>query len=154
MLKMAERIKSYRCIDCIHLQRDDPYISGQMALYRCSCQGRDGKVVGWVQKDNPERGLKQMGCSECNKLHPGDMFDFKGYFSTKSKRYLYCGKKGNKRILLGIPDYVYTPVPNDHFRGQAGVLRRKNFQMVMQTKEQKEYHKDIAKNIMRKHHYE
>ena len=150
---MAERMRGIYCIDCIHLQRDDPYISGQMALYRCSCQGRDGKVVGWVQKDNPERGLKQMGCSGCNKLNVGDMFDIKSRFSNKYKRYLYCGKKGNSRILLSIPDYVYTPVPNDYFRTQFGGLRS-DIKIVMQTEEQKGYHRELAKNIMRKHYHE
>lgn len=45
---MAERIKECSCIDCIHLQKGDPIISGEMALYKCS---KYGKVVGWVQKD-------------------------------------------------------------------------------------------------------
>lgn len=149
MLKMAERIREIYCIDCIHLQRDDPYISGQMALYRCSCQGRDGKVVGWVQKDNPERGLKQMGCSGCNKLCVGDMFDVRSRFSDKYKRYMYCGKKGKVRILLSIPDRVYTPVPNDYFRGRTGKLVN-NVSMLMQTEGQKERYRKIAKEIMKK----
>ena len=150
---MAERMREIYCIDCIHLQRDDPYISGQMALYRCSAQRNRGKVVGWVQKENPKRGLKWQGCSEYNKLHSGDMFDIKSRFSNKYKRYLYCGKKGDARILLSIPDHVYTPVPNDYFRTQSGGLRS-DIKIVMQTEEQKGFHRELAKNVMRKHYHE
>lgn len=146
---MAERIKSYCCIDCIHLQKGNPHISGEMAMYECSAQRNRGKVVGWVQKENPKRGLKWQGCSEYNKLHSGDMFDIKSRFSNKHKRYLYCGKKGGNRILLSIPDRVYTPVPNDYFRGQTGKILN-NIRMLMQTEEQKELHRKIAKEIMKK----
>lgn len=72
---MAERVKGCFCIDCIHLQRDDPLISGNMAMYQCTSQKRNGRCVGWVQKDKPESGLKNMGGSCCNKLYPGDVFD-------------------------------------------------------------------------------
>lgn len=146
---MAERIKELFCIDCIHLQRNDPYISGQMALYRCSCQSRDGKVVGWVQKDKPQSGLRKQGGSCCNRLYPGDMFDIRSRFSDKYKRYMYCGKRGKVRILISIPDRVYTPVPNDYFRTQCGGLRS-DIKIVMQTDEQKGFHRGLAKNIMRK----
>lgn len=145
---MAERVKELFCIDCIHLQRNDPYISGEMALYKCS---KHGKVVGWVQKDKPERGLKQMGCSECNTLPIGDVFDVIRRFSNKCKRYLYCGRKGNVRILITLPDYTYTPVPNDFFRGQTGKIRG-DVRMLYQTEEQKERHRKIAKKIMREHY--
>lgn len=146
---MAERVGAHHCCaGCIHLQEE--YIeSGGNRLYKCSSQMRSGNVVGWVRKDNE---LKTMGGSCCNVLCPGDMFDFKGYFSKKTKRYLYCGKKENKRILLSIPDHVYTPVPDDYFRGHTGVLRKRNFQMVMQTKEQLEFHRRVAKRTMRKEH--
>lgn len=149
---MAQKLNCKSCSECIHLQKDDPIISGDMALYRCTNQMRGGRCVGWVQKNKPNSGLNTQGGSCCNVLYPGDMFDFKGYFSKKAKRYLYCGRKENKRILLSIPDHVYTPVPDDYFRGQTGVLRKMNFQMVMQTEEQKELHRRLARNIMRKYY--
>lgn len=143
---MAERIKECSCIDCVHLQKDNPVISGEMALYKCS---KYGKVIGWVQKDNPKRGLKQMGCSECNTLSIGDVFDVISRFSNKCKRYLYCGRKGNVRILITLPDYTYTPVPNDFLRGATGKIRG-DVRMLYQTEGQKEQHRKIAKEIVRK----
>lgn len=123
---MAERIKGCFCIDCIHLQRDDPYISGQMVLYKCSCQGRDGKVVGWVQKDNPERGLKQMGCLECNTLHIGDKVCLKSNFSDNKQKYLYCGKLNNRgKYLLYTSEGGMIEVGKGFFRGQTGKISRR-----------------------------
>ena len=151
---MVKGVEQPCCLNCIHLQREDPIISGQMALYRCtsqkSCRNR---VVGWVQKDKPQSGLRNQGGNCCNRLYSGDMFDVKSRFSDKYKRYMYCGKKGKVRILLSIPDHVYTPVPNDYFRTQFGELRS-DIKVVMQTKEQKGFHRELAKNIMRKHYHE
>lgn len=150
---MAERIETYSCYDCIHLQKENPLISGGMATYQCTSQERRGRCVGWVQKDKPQSGLRNQGGSCCNKLCPGDMFDVRSRFSDKYKRYMYCGKKGKVRILLSIPDRVYMPVPNDYFRTQLGGLRS-DIKIVMQTKEQKGFHRELAKNVMRKHYHE
>lgn len=82
-------------------------------------------------------------------LKPGDMFDIISRFSGKKKRYLYCGKKSGVRILLSIPKHEYTPVPNDFFRGQTGRIKD-NFVLIQQNKEQLEFHRRVAKRIMRK----
>lgn len=150
---MDERIKTYSCYDCIHLQEENPLISGNMAMYQCTSQRSGGRCVGWVQKDKPESGLRNQGGSCCNRLYPGDIFDVRSRFSDKYKRYMYCGRKGKVRILLSIPDRVYTPVPNDYFRTQSGGLRS-YVKIVMQTEEQKDFHRKLAKNIMRKRYYE
>lgn len=146
---MAERVVPYSCYSCIHLQKENPLISGNMAMYQCTSQKRRGRCVGWVQKDKPYIGLRNQGGSCCNKLYPGDVFDVISWFSNKRKRYLYCGKKGNVRILITLPDYTYTPVPNDFLRGATGKIRR-NVRMLYQTEGQKERHRKIAKEIMRK----
>lgn len=122
---MDERIKEIFCIDCIHLQRNDPYISGQMALYKCSCHGRDGKVVGWVQKDKPKNGLKKMGCSGCNKLYPGDKVCANSYFSDSKQKYLYCGSSNRRgKYLLYISEGGMIEVDKGFFRGQTGKISR------------------------------
>lgn len=148
---MAKMVAPYSCSSCIHLQKEDPIISGQMALYRCTSQRRNGRCIGWVQKDKPYTGLRKQGGSCCNKLYPGDVFDVISRFSNKCKRYLYCGKKGNVRILITLPDYTYTPVPNDFLRGVTGKIRG-DVRMLYQTEGQKEQHRKIAKEIMRKHY--
>lgn len=123
---MAERVKELFCIDCIHLQRNDPYISGQMALYRCSCQGGDGKVVGWVQKDNPESGLKKMGCFGCNKLCVGDKVCVNSYFSDSKQKYLYCGSSNRiGKYLLHTSEGGMIEVDKSFFRGQTGKISRR-----------------------------
>lgn len=141
------------CSDCIHLQKENPLISGDMAIYQCTSQRRKGRCVGWVKKDKPQSELRNQGGSCCNKLCPGDMFDVRSRFSDKYKRYMYCGKKGKVRVLISIPDRVYTPVPNDYFRTQSGELRS-DIKIVMQTEEQKGFHRELAKNIIRKHYHE
>lgn len=146
---MAERVKTRMCANCVHFQKENPIVSGSMVLYRCSSQKRGGRCVGWC----PEHTLpKYMGCSCYNRLYLGDMFDVRSRFSDKYKRYMYCGKEGKVRILLSIPDRVYTPVQNDYFRTQFGELRS-DIKIVMQTKEQKSFHRELAKNIMRKHYH-
>lgn len=151
---MAKRVAPYSCSSCIHLQKEDPIISGQMALYRCTSQRRNGRCVGWVEAEHPDKGLNTMGGSCFNKLYPGDVFDvFSRFEHVKKKRYMYCGKKKGQRILLSIPDHVYTPVQDDYFRGQIGKLK-KTIKMVMQSEEQKCFHRKLAKNIMRKHYHE
>lgn len=141
---MAERMREIYCIDCIHLQRDDPYISGQMALYRCSCQGRDGKVAGWVQKDKPKNGLKKMGCSGCNKLYPGDVILCHARFKEVTAKWLYCGSVQNGKLMYNKNKMEYKVVPKDWFRGQTGRLRT-GISVLKQNKAQLEASKRMAK---------
>lgn len=144
---MDQKLNCKSCSECIHLQKDDPIISGDMALYRCTNQMRGGRCIGWVQKDKPNSGLNTQGGSCCNVLYPGDMFDVTSRFGNKYKRYLYCGNKQGTRILLGIPDLVYTPVPSDYFRTQTGKLKT-NIKIVMQTEEQRFKSVKLAKKII------
>lgn len=58
---MAQKLNCKSCSECIHLQKDDPIISGDMALYRCTNQMRGGRCVGWVQKNKPNSGLNTQG---------------------------------------------------------------------------------------------
>lgn len=119
----------------------------------CTSQERRGRCIGWVQKDKPYTGLRNQGGSCCNKLYPGDVFDVISRFSNKCKRYLYCGRKGNARILITLPDYTYTPVPNDFLRGATGKIR-KDVEILLQTNEQLEESKKLARKIMRKKEHE
>ena len=152
---MVKGVEQPCCLNCIHLQREDPIVSGQMALYRCSSQkSYRNRVVGWVQKDKPELGLKVMGGSCCNKLYPGDVISMKGYFSEKSEEFLYCGKLRGRRLVVSLSDHVPHVVENSWLRGQTGVLRKINFRIVMQSEKQREYNRKIAKEFLKEYKHE
>lgn len=146
MSGMDKEVKPWSCAICVHLQKEVYQEQNGAKLYQCTNQKRNGNVVGWCRE---ERELKYQGCSLCNELYPGDMFDVLSKFSDKHKRYLYCGKERNKRVLLSIPYHVYSSVPSDYFRSQTGKIKT-NIKMVKQTKEQIEFHKRVAKRVMRK----
>ena len=109
------------CSECIHLRMENPVICGQMVMYACTSQKRDGKVIGWCPA-----GKKPvyMGGSCCNIVHIGDIIVRKSYFNKgQEQRYLYCGKvsKG-KRLLYCKSTHEYHVVSDMWFRGQTGRL--------------------------------
>lgn len=123
---MAQRINHKSCLGCIHLQKENPIISGDMALYQCTSQKRNGRCVGWVPKDRPDSGLNQQGGSCCNVLCPGDVVRIKSYFSDKQEIYLYCGKVQNRHLLYQINnDRRHKVVDKGFFRGQTGFISNK-----------------------------
>lgn len=141
---MAERIKSYRCIDCIHLQKETPHISGEMAMYECSAQRNHGKVVGWVQKENPKRGLRWQGCSEYNTLYPGDVILCHSRFKEVTAKWMYCGTVKNGKLMYNKNKMEYKVVPTDWFRAQFGVIRA-GISVMKQNEAQLEASKRMAK---------
>lgn len=62
---MAER--KLMCGDCCYLDKTKKIQTGVMYKYGCRCyHATDNKhIKGWLSSDN---GLKQMGCSCCNRL--------------------------------------------------------------------------------------
>lgn len=141
---MAERIKECFCIDCIHLQKENPHISGEMALYECSAQGRCGKSVGWVQKENPKKGLKWQGCSDCNTLYPGDVILCHARFKEVTAKWMYCGTVKNRKLMYNKNKMEYKVVPKDWFRAQSGIIRR-GISVMKQNEAQLEASKRMAK---------
>lgn len=142
---MAERVRKCCCYSCIHLQRENPIVSGEMALYRCTSQKRNGRCVGWVQKDKPDVGLRAMGGSCCNKIYPGDKIEQKSFYGNNFIRYLYCGKFGeNKYLLYRAGNNGYADVGKTFFRGQTGHISSR-IRIVQQNPEQLEASKRIAK---------
>lgn len=118
---MDERMRGLFCSECIHLRMENPVICGQMAMYACTSQERDGKVIGWCPV-----GKKPvyMGGSCCNVVHAGDIIVRKSRFDEEQEqRYLYCGKisKG-KRLLYNKDMHEYSVVSDTWFRGQTGRL--------------------------------
>ena len=138
---MAERVRSIFCSVCIHLQKEDPIISGQMALYRCTSQKRGGRVVGWCPVG---KFPKNMGCSCCNRLYPGDQIEIKSYFNDSGTRYLYCGKVGDKYLLYRINNRGCIEVDRDYLRGQTGNISNR-IRIVMQDKTQLEASKRMVR---------
>lgn len=138
---MAERVRKYCCYSCIHLQRENPIVSGEMALYRCTSQKGDGRVVGWC----PVGKLpKNMGGSCCNRLYPGDQIEIRSYFNDNKTKYLYCGKVGNKYLLYRINNRGYIEADRDYLKGQTGYIS-KRIKIVQQDKTQLEASKRMAK---------
>lgn len=150
---MAERVRKCCCYSCIHLQKENPIISGEMALYRCTSQKRNGRCAGWVSQENTEAGLAQLGCSYGNKLYSGDIIEVESIFSDSKQRYLYCGKLRGYRLIVDMPEFVPHVVPNSWFRSTTGRLRRQNH-IIIQKKEQSTYYKKLARSIKEEYSHE
>lgn len=141
---MVERVAPYSCSSCIHLQKEDPIISGEMALYRCTSQKRNGRCVGWVEVKRPDKGMRVQGGSCCNRLYPGDKLEIKSHFSDSRLRYLYCGKVGNKYLLHRTSTGGYMEVDKGYLRGQTGNISNR-IKCVEQNPAQLEASKRMAK---------
>lgn len=150
---MAKKLGNWSCYDCIHCVKENPSISGVMAHYKCTSQKQRGFVMGWVQAKS-QAGLKTMGGSCCNRLYPGDMIDVMSRFNNSYQRYMYCGKLRGRRLVIGIPDHVPHVVENSWFRDMGGKLLRDRYHIVMQTEEQKEFHRGLAKTIIKEYRHE
>ena len=142
---MAQKLNFKSCLGCIHLQKENPIISGDMALYRCTSQKRNRRCVGWVQKNSPDSGLNTQGGSCCNVLCPGDKIEQKSYYSNNSVRYLYCGKiDKHKYLLYRASNNGYNDVGETFFRGQTGNISNR-IRIIQQNPEQLEASKQMAK---------
>ena len=123
---MVKRVEQPCCLNCIHLQREDPIISGQMALYRCTSQkSYRNRVVGWVQKDKPQSGLRNQGGSCCNKLYPGDVILCHSRFGEVTAKWLYCGtvKDSRMKLMYNKNKMEYKVVSSDWLRNSFGKIR-------------------------------
>lgn len=141
---MAERIVSSRCYGCVHLQKENPLISGDMAMYQCTSQERNGRCVGWVQKDKPESGLKNMGGSCCNKLYPGDVVLCHARFKDVTARWMYCGIVENGKLMYNKNKMEYKVVPKDWFRAPGGRIKT-GISVLKQNEAQLEASRRVAK---------
>lgn len=91
---MAKR--GVMCADCCYLDRTEKVQTGVMYKYGCRCHlSRDNRTHAWLSSDS---GLKNTGCSCCNKLYYGTVFQTKG----SPHKYLYLGKVEGKRCLYNI----------------------------------------------------
>lgn len=137
------------CAECIFLNKQNKIDGGNCYSYGCLKVPRT-QIVGWMHSDNE---LKTMGCSDCNKITPGDIFVIKSRFDdTERETWLYCGKINNKYLIKKLKTklYVYQIVEREHFRGQTGKLVS-TFEIIEQTEQQKEFHKRLAKNVKRRY---
>ena len=104
---MAVWRKIEGCKSCIHLDRGRTEQKGENKKYGCNRTGGNGCVVGWVTNDNE---LKWMGCSNYNRLFPGDVLEVETKVGTVLQ-YLFCGTVG-KRFKAGLfyfRKYVKAP---------------------------------------------
>ena len=113
MCKMAERKSlkrfKYSCADCIHLDKERTEGNDINRWYGCNYGSRD-RVVGAVAKDSE---LKNMGCSNCNRVRPGDVLEVTTVLGTVCQ-YLFCGTVGKhfKAGLFYFRKYVTEPKGN------------------------------------------
>lgn len=132
---MAERkslkLFKYSCADCIHLDKEKSEGNGINKWYGCNYGSRDC-VVGAVTKDSE---LKNMGCSNCNRVRPGDVLEVTTVLGTVCQ-YLFCGTVGKhfKAGLFYFRKYVTepkgkkekTPVVSSVSKGRNGKDIQKN----------------------------
>lgn len=107
---MAERkgLRRFKCscVDCIHLDKERFKGDDVNKWYGCNYGSRDC-VVGAVTKDSE---LKNMGCSNCNRVRPGDVLEVTTVLGTVCQ-YLFCGTVGKhfKAGLFYFRKYVKAP---------------------------------------------
>lgn len=138
---MAERVVR-GCASCIHFHTEDPIVSGEMLVYRCS-KSHSGRVPGWC----PVGTLpKNMGCSCYNKLHPGDVIRCESMFDkSKYRVYLYCGAvEGNQKLLYDRKNKTYKAVSKGWLRTQTGIVR-KGASIILHDESRKEWCRKQAK---------
>ena len=91
---MAKR--GVMCADCCYLDKAYKYQMGVMFQYGCRCHlSKNNRTHAWLSSDS---GLKRTGCSCCNKLYYGTVFQVKG----SPYKYIYLGKEEGKRCLYNI----------------------------------------------------
>lgn len=78
----------------------------------------------------------------------GGIIQIKDKFNANVK-WLYCGKVNNKRLLYCVKTKEYRVVDNDFVREQIGKLKS-GVMVVKQTREQVEFHKNVAKRMKRR----
>lgn len=106
--KSLKRFK-YSCAGCIHLDKEKSEGNGINKWYGCN-YGSNDRVVGAVTKDS---GLKNTGCSNCNRVRPGDVLEVTTVLGTVCQ-YLFCGTVGKhfKAGLFYFRKYVTEPKGN------------------------------------------
>lgn len=90
--------KGIACADCCYLDktRKQGGNNGTGCFrYGCNARIRDKFICGWIRRD---KELKTMGCSDCNKLYYGTVFQIK----ESPYKYIYLGKVEGKRCLHNI----------------------------------------------------
>ena len=84
------------CADCCYLDKTHKYQTGVMFQYGCRCHlSIYNRTRAWLSSDNE---LRRTGCSCCNKLYYGTVFQIK----ESPYKYLYLGKVEGKRCLYNI----------------------------------------------------
>lgn len=95
--------KGITCANCCYLDKTEKVQTGVMYKYGCrSHHAYMGHITGWLSSDS---GLKQMGCSESNKLCFGTVFGVRKTEKNLSCRYIYLGTVGKhfkKRCLYNL----------------------------------------------------
>lgn len=103
--KLEKDTRRFGCANCVFLDKEQKQTHGELYIYGCE---RNGRCVGWARKDTE---LKTMGCSDRNKLKPGDVFIVETVLWAKVTL-LYCGKV----VHNGKPGYLcymkHTTSPN------------------------------------------
>lgn len=115
---MAKR--GVMCADCCYLDRTEKVQTGVMYKYGCRNHlAYMGHIAGWLSSDN---GLKQMGCSEANKLHFGTIFSLKETKYIKPYRYIYLGRCGMERMLYNLTLKEYTIVEDNWIKERSIII--------------------------------
>lgn len=86
------------CKDCVYLdktRKQNGFNNSDCFRYGCNARIVDKFICGWISKDSE---LKKMGCSDCNKLYYGTVFQIK----ESPYKYIYLGKVEGKRCLHNI----------------------------------------------------
>lgn len=126
--------KGITCANCCYLDRTEKVQTGEMYKYGCrSHHAYMGHIRGWLSSDN---GLKQMGCSESNKLCFGTVFGVRKTEKNPSCRYIYLGKVESKRCLYNISKKEKEYVTDEWIADKSiTVLDYHNLFVVYHTKE-------------------
>lgn len=140
------------CADCIFLNKEEKRVSGDQYFY--GCDRRVGRFcVGWVRKDSE---LRTQGCSDCNKLKPGDVFIAETVLKTKVTM-LYCGKvtwNGADAYLCYVKHTTKSnPLTEERYRTYGQFTLRdlyRSIQFVPQNEAQREASKRLAKKRKQK----
>ena len=135
---MAERIT---CANCCYLDKTEKVQTGVMYKYGCrSYLAYIGHITGWLSSDN---GLKQMGCSEANRIKVGTGFLLNGI------NCFYCGsiqtKDGKKYLMYNASTYVQNGFYVDVVEQSWFSENIKDIVIKYQTKEQIEALKQTAR---------
>lgn len=148
--KLGKDTRRFDCANCVFLDKEQKQTYGEQYIYGCE---RDGRCVGWVRKDSE---LRKQGCSDCNKLKPGDVFIAETVLKTKVTM-LYCGKvtwNGAVAYLCYVKHTTKSnPLTEERYRTYGQFTLRdlcRSIQFVPQNEAQREASKRLAKKRKQK----